>query len=478
LASYYVRSGATGTGTGATWANAKTTLAAGLAVAAAGDDVYVSEDHAESATGTRALTSSGTAANPCRILCVNHAGSVPPVSADLRTTGQVQATTTSPTVSFTGYAYCYGLTFIAGSAAASAGIFNILNTAAGGWWKFDNCTFTTLATGSSIPTFGMTGTGNAADQLIEFENTFFNWPVGSQATLGHATVTWRKGGGFAGTAPTTPFIGALSKPGRLFLDGVDLSALGAGKYLMDVSQGSGRLDVVNCKLNAALGGLTTGSIGGPGGWEMRLIDCDSAGTNYRYARQNYQGTITQDTATYRTGGATDGTTPVSRKMVTGTASKFYNPLVSDNILFWNESLSAITVTIPLVSSLALSNADMWMEVEYPGDAGSPLSSFDLSTRASDTLAAGTSLPVDGSSTWVGAPASPVKNYLSATFTPALKGPIAVRVALAKPSATVWFDPQAIVTSGRTWMTFVGSQVNEGPATGGGGGGNVIVVEDD
>src|SRR4051812_3366435 len=100
MASYYVRSGAGGSANGTSWANAYLTLAAAFSGKAAGDTFYVSEDHAETLGSTIILTSPGTKANPCKIVCVNHAGSVPPVSADLRTTATITMTGASNRIAF------------------------------------------------------------------------------------------------------------------------------------------------------------------------------------------------------------------------------------------------------------------------------------------------------------------------------------------------------------------------------------------
>src|SRR5580765_5073896 len=88
MAVYYVWSAAAGTGTGASWANAFTTLTTAFVTEVAGDTLYVAHDHAE-VSAALTLTSSGTVANPTKIICVDRAGSVPPVSADRRATAQL-----------------------------------------------------------------------------------------------------------------------------------------------------------------------------------------------------------------------------------------------------------------------------------------------------------------------------------------------------------------------------------------------------
>src|SRR5580765_7618818 len=110
MAVYYVWSGATGTGTGASWANAFTTLTTAFATEAAGDTLYVAHDHAESSASSITLTSSGTVSNPTKVVCVNRSGSVPPVSADRLASAQVTTTGVSSTT-LNGFTHYDGIIF-------------------------------------------------------------------------------------------------------------------------------------------------------------------------------------------------------------------------------------------------------------------------------------------------------------------------------------------------------------------------------
>src|SRR5690349_22531992 len=93
MANVYVYSGAGGAGTGADWANAYTTLGAATAAKAAGDVFWIADDHAETAAAAKTITFPGTAGNPNFAYCaLRTGGSVPPVSADLRTTGTITTT--------------------------------------------------------------------------------------------------------------------------------------------------------------------------------------------------------------------------------------------------------------------------------------------------------------------------------------------------------------------------------------------------
>jgi hypothetical protein len=73
MALRYVWSGAAGTGSGADWTNAHTTLSAAITAGAAGDTYYVAHDHAESVATALTLGFKGTIQSPDRVLCVNRA---------------------------------------------------------------------------------------------------------------------------------------------------------------------------------------------------------------------------------------------------------------------------------------------------------------------------------------------------------------------------------------------------------------------
>lgn len=220
-----------------------------------------------------------------------------------------------------------------------------------------------------------------------------------------------------------------------------MSALGSGKSLVEASAGNfGRYLFENCKLGSSVS-LTTGSNAGQGGVQAHLINCDSGDTNYRYAKHCYQGDITSETTIVKSSGASDGTTSLARKMVSSANSKFFSPLESDPIVTWNETTgSSITATVEIVNDgSTLTDAEIWLEVEYLGTSGFPLSLF-AHDRSSDILATAanqTSSSVTWTTTGLG---SPVKQKLTVTFTPQEKGVVKARVMLAKASQTVYFDP--------------------------------------
>lgn len=408
---------------------------------ASGDDFYVADNHAETQSSSLTITLPGTGALPNRLLCVNHSGSMPPVAADLLTTASV-ATTGFANISLAGNGYIRGIIFSAGTGSGGG----TLSMATGSnRMRLDCCALNVVNTAAGGQIF--MGSNSGAGGYAEWINTTVSFANAAQTILARAIVLrWlNTPSAIAGTTPTTLFA-AQSGTTTVYLHGVDLSALGSGKNLIDAS-GSvyGKFELENCKLGASVG-LTTGSVAAIYATRVRLVNCDSAATNYRYLYQDYAGSITQETTIVRSGGASNGTTPFSRKLVSTANSSWHTALTSDPVMVWNDSTSPVTVSIPILNDgVTLTTADIWVEVEYLGDASTPQASF-ASGAAATVLTAGSSWDTDSSSTWTTTGlSSPVQQLLSVTFTPAMIGPLQVRVYLARPSTTVYVDPKVQVS---------------------------------
>lgn len=449
MANVYVYSGAAGAGTGADWANAYTTLAAAFVAKAAGDDFWVADDHAESQASAMALTSPGTAASPCRVFCVRRTGgSVPPVSADLRTTATITTTGGNGLVFTGGKSTVYdGITFSGGSGGVTSGVSCPVSTSAPTYIRFRNCALKKGGTGAGFIDFFVSGSGQAARfDLINTTLQFGN--VGDTFAVGNAVVRWMNTlSAIAGaTIPTNLIGGAGGNPGRIEMIGVDLSAIGSGKNLVDLSQsGCHQLVLIDCKLGAGVG-ISSGSVNGHGGATVRLVNCDSADTLYRYYEQTYQGTLTHETTIVRTGGASDGVTPVSVKAVSTANSKRYSPLECEVEEVFNETVgNPITVTVEIVNDgTTLKDDEVWLEVEYLGTLSYPLGNY-ANDGPADPLAAGTNQPTS-SVTWTTTGlTSPVKQYASVTFTPQHRGVIRPKLMVAKASQTLYYCPWPVLS---------------------------------
>lgn len=449
MASYYVRSAAAGAGTGADWTNAYTTLSTAITGKAAGDTFYVADDHAETQASAMTLTSPGTSASPIRIICVNTHVTTPPTatatSATVTTTGAFNLTFTG------GGAYVYGITFSGASGAVNNGI-TFTNGSAALAWTFDNCTLKQPSTNNQTIALG-SASGSNSGGIVTLINTSIQFgSTGQGLAFYSCALRWFGGSVSGSTFPTSLLQPQGGNGGKAIeLYGVDLSNLGSGKSLVSVAGASScKTFIRDSKLGASVSAIT-GTVSAVGNIEVYLENCDVAsGTNYRFEQYKYQGSIKQETSKVRaSGGATDGTTTISHNMTTlASGPSLFSPLEGPWVSQWNETTgSSITITVECCTeNVTLTNADCYLEAEYLGTTGNPLSLVS-NTRAADIFATPANLTTSAVS-WNGF-SVPAPQKMSLTFTPQVKGLIRARVCVAKASATVYVDPQIAVGSGPT-----------------------------
>lgn len=463
---------------GATWALAKATLAGAFTAAAAGDTIYVSDNHAETQASNMTLTSPGTAASPCRVICVDDAAE-PPTA--LATTGTITVTGNF-TITISGFVFFYGLTFSGSSGAVAAAGISISTSLTPSYIKFHTCAVRRLAANSNDVTIGST-LNNSDDQEVVFENTTFQVGHVNDSIIPKCRFRWiNTPSAITGATISTALFSCASASGGTLVEcyGVDFSAMGSGKSLVDIAPASNPVyRFRNCKLGSS-SSITTGSTPGQGGAVVEVVNCDSAGTNYRYWYQDYSGTIEHETTIVRTGGASDGTTPVSREMVSSANAKSICPLILRDLVVWNETVgSSVTLTVHVVTdNVTLTDQECWLEAAYLGTSGFPLGSVtDDADSITDILLSGSATnQTTSTETWTTTGlATPVKQQLSVSITPQEKGPIRCRVMLAKASTTVYVCPKvecSSVTEGRTYQAGAEMYLTE-PSTAGGSNAYVI-----
>jgi hypothetical protein len=440
VAIYYVWSGATGTGTGANWANAYTTLAAAMTTKAAGDTYYLAHDHSESTAATLTLASLGTVAVPTKVICVNRAGSVPPVSADRRATAQI-ATTVNNQITMGQYTHYDGIIFVAGNSTGVASI-NLVNTN-GQWIRFDNCSFRVGSTGAGLIQVG--AGGSILGSYTEFNNTTVSFSGTSQTITIAGALRWRNTPSalIGAQVPAVLFTPISGRGGYVECIGVDLSAAGAGKTIAGALQAAqaSSFRFVDCKLNAS---VTKSAVplshGSP---EIDFIRSGSSGINYAVFRHRMSGTLDEETTIVRTGGASDGTTPIAWKIATTANCTYSLPFECPPIAIWNDTTgSPVTATVEGIwggGAVPLDD-EIFLDLEYLGDASSPQASF-VNDGKIDLLATAAG-QTSSSATWGG---STTKFKLNVTFTPQQKGWVYARVKCAKASSTFYIDPLVTLT---------------------------------
>lgn len=435
------------------WSAAHARLANALSWCGAGDTIYVSNNNAETQASGLTLSSPGTAGSSVLIVCVND-GAAPPTT--LGTTATI-STTGANNISFSaGFDNYYGITFSAGSSSSTASIL-FANTTVSNEHYFDSCKLVLNNTSSSsIISVGQgVGGGTIYSRKVGFTNTKVKFGSTSQKIYFQPVgfFEWKNTPAAidaAGSIPTllldyvtsnSAFITAIS--------GVDFSALGSGKSLIDLGGGIGRTCINNCKLGDSVSTVYN-SIMTPAYGRLEIDNCSAGDPSNGPSLEvySYYGSVKTDTGVYRSGGASDGT-PFSMKMVSNASGvSFISPLISRPIhRVAGTAGSAITATVEIIQAdgaTALTESECWLEVEYMGTSGSVLSSF-LSDHNSTIIALSTTNQTTSSETWTGLTGSPVKQKLSVTFTPEEIGVYQLRVHLAKASATVYFDPQVVVS---------------------------------
>jgi hypothetical protein len=440
MTDYYVYSGAAGTADGSSWANAYTTLSAAVTSKTASDRIFVANDHSEANASAQTITFPSSPG--MKVLCVNRAGSVPPVAADL-TTGALVSCTSTNKLTLRGCAYSYGITYQTGTGNALA----LADFGTANAQIFEQCALNNGTAANFNMTFGQTSAPNGPSK-IELRNSTINLGAASQGlAIRYVDFVW-SGGSLAGTSPTNLLAPGNSTQGVPLVDirNVDLSLVGAACFLINLGNvttvGSYRL--TNCKLSASLGGVTTGSIGGDGEITVDLVNCDNGSGVERQEHYRWAGSTKNEGTIVRSGGASDGTTAFSLKMASNSNASLVAPLVGPDLLVWVDSTGAHTFTVECVTdNVTLTDADFWLDVEYLGDSATPKGTLG-STRA-NPLASGSPLTTS-TATWTttGLTTPAKQKVTTASLTLNQKGWARVRPVLAKASTTVYVDPAVTV----------------------------------
>ena len=437
MGNFYVDSSKSNANNGLTWATAKATLAAGLALAAAGDTVWVAPTHSESTAGGLTFATNGTLTNPVRVICAGSTAAEPPTS--VATTAVIVNTGTN-NINISGTSYWYGIDFTAGSGAGST-LFN-LNNSASHKIKYERCKFRLGASGSSgLIILGTQISSNANETELLYCD--YKFAANTQGIAPQGRV--RMYGGTILSGGTSPN-NLITSGGLLSTRPLDCEIVG--------------LDLTNASssMNLAAGG-TTGSGGKcafinikkPGSWSGSLVGTAVAnpGATFELRNQdqfwveNYGGSVKSETSIVRSGGSRDGTTPFSQKLVSAAAVSYPCSYLQTSIVSkWNDTTgSSVTATIEGIfdSATNIKDNQIWARFDYLSDSGSLLATVieDITANVVTSAADQDS----SSATWnnTGGMTNPNKFKLAASFTPQQKGYVAASVFLAKPSTTAYLD---------------------------------------
>lgn len=370
---------------------------------------YLGNNHSNitAAKGTN-WTVRGSQTAPVKYICIDEAGSMPPVAADV-TTGAKEGTGGNFQYIIGGsIELCHGLEIYGGDSGNNA---IRLHTGTNGEdCYYRQCKFILRSTGSAFWTFS-----NSSSSYTTLDNCQFR-PNGTAATL--------SGSGFIeifgnevfgplfdlatnGITPANAIFSLNDGNGTYYnLRGVDLSNL---PNSLAIAKGANNFyngfQMTDCKIPS---GMTNATLFDLSAVTSNLnafvaVRCANSGGETQMRMELVGGTVDATTIVARSGGASDNGVAFGWNVQTTTRSlqgpdRFRPPTMS---VYNTVTAADRTVTLYGVANMAAMPTDqqVWLEIGYLGASGSPLGSTAV-TRAANPLTAATSLTADTSS-WDG-----------------------------------------------------------------------------
>lgn len=432
-----------------------------LALAGPGDRIFVSHQHNET-NGTTVAVAIATACTEYKVLCVDDSQTDPALMtlADTATITWIGGSGAGYgiTVSQDSIGYVYGI-----RVSGQGNTFDFFAGDRRHYLTLEKC-YIEHRPGNATMVYGSGGSSASGSVNVVWKNVWFSKAASSMTTtpiMVAGNFKWQ-GGGIL-TPPTSVSAGKgifrvknNGKACRVVFEGVDFTNLPT--YCPIFESGSGGAEGVgaeqiirNCKFSSAW--LSSGAIiaSGPMTQGVRVVMSnanDGSSGKYNLIIQDFLGTIKSDTTVYRQDGASFEENFALQMTASSSADFPVAALASQEMLIWNDiTQTSRTIEVEVGHNGAgsgvagaLTDKDIWLEVQYMGTNGSPLTE---QASSAPMVLSGATAHATSSATWVGL-SSPVKQKLTYTFVPQESGFIQVVVRSVR-SLPVWVCPKIKVS---------------------------------
>lgn len=425
MAIVYVWDGATGAANGTSWTDAYVLIETGFTNAANGDTIYVHYTHTEGAGSTAITLTGGTVSAPKVIISVDKD------SSDAFTPGALcDCASGAADLTLAGVGFSYGVDYTCADDIVMG---------SGSKWHIEGSpsTYATLTHDSIvIINAGCQISLQHCEHVFEATSSEFFIDDGNKAILTDVKLA-------AGSAATNDYIGTVSGDGAIVLfNGLDLTGMAStGNFLVPGSSDSRPSFVRGTGLKLPSSGSVVSATFNDAGSTVEIYNVGTGNTAYAFHIEDSRGVATEDTTQYRDA-TYDGTNGYSVKVVTTSAMvDGFTPFRMLLAEYYAAANGTHTVQL-LTDGVTLQNDEFFVELIYPdattgtlmnvvtSRAGNPISPANLSTSTevwTETLTSDTELEV------------------AVTATSGAAGIHQVWINVAKPSSTVYIDPEVDVT---------------------------------
>lgn len=407
----YYDAQAVGADNGTSWADAFTTLLAAIAATGAGDLIYQSHTSNEILGVSPIYTGTGQ-----RIVSVDKTGSVPPVAAD----------------------YIKGGTF---TAATQDIILRGLIHSIGTLWKVGDDFISDQAVSNIVLEDGSLELTGASDsfrliggsvRLIDFD-LIVGIATNFISVLGTGIFLHWRGGTVVGAMNT---LFANVSGGDIIIEGVDLSSVTVAIVTPAVTPGYFTIIFKGCVMPS---GVPLSSIAVP--IQGLIAAYGSSDTNKPYFMQEeqYEGTIITETTNVKSGGSSDGTTPISLKFVSNANVSEYAFALKNRmpILFYAADTGVQEFIVDVMTDgVTLQDDEIYLEFSSPGTG---VQRVMTETRPLNPLVIPSNLTASAAMWDESGIGAAVKQKITASIDPKQKGWMECFICLAKPLTTMYAD---------------------------------------